>query len=171
MEIFIATISILVITGVGQLFNRILPFRVCLICAGVSGTWLWIITGINSGWLEADGWLLIAAIAMGGSVVGVAYQFEKRLHPHRSTLLWKMIFIPAGFAAAYSILAQWWIVFLVMAIFLVILVLRFAPLENASRTGFAETPWSEVHNKKIAAESELRRIGREELAKKMKDCC
>ena len=109
MTIFIFLISIFAITGLVWLFNKVAPLKICPICAGVSGTWLWVLLGIYAGWLEAESWRLIAALAMGGSVVGIAYQLERRLPSHRSPLLWKTLFIPAGFLAVYSLIFSWWI--------------------------------------------------------------
>lgn len=150
MLIVITTISILAITCLVLLANRILPFKICPICVGVSGTWLWILFGIYIGLLEAESWKLVAAIAMGGSVVGIAYQIEKRLPPNRSLLLWKMLFIPAGFAAAYGILSYRRDTFFAAVIFLVILTLY-----------FIEKPRRRPSNEKKL----------EELENKMKQCC
>ena len=62
---------------------------------------------------------------MGGSVVGIAYQVEKRLPPNRSPLLWKVLFIPAGFTAVYGLLNFWWLFFSVIAAYLLIIVFVF----------------------------------------------
>jgi len=43
MFIVITTISIVAITGLVWGAKKILPFPVCPICAGVSGTWLWML--------------------------------------------------------------------------------------------------------------------------------
>ena len=150
MVIIITIVSIFAITGLMWFLNRIFPFKICPICAGVSGTWLLILVGIYGGWLEADGWKLMAALAMGGSIVGIAYQLEKKLPVGRSPLLWKALFIPAGFIAAYGILMQWWGVFLASLAFLFTLAFVFrAPPRNPS-----------THDVKVR-----------ELEKKMKNCC
>ena len=52
--------------------------------------------------------LAIVAMLMGGSVVGIAYQLEKRLSAGRSPLLWKTLFIPLGFIAVYGVVSSWW---------------------------------------------------------------
>lgn len=44
----------------------------------------------------------VDAMLLGGSVAGIAYQVEQRLPLERSPLLWKILFIPAGFVAAYA---------------------------------------------------------------------
>lgn len=79
-----------------------LPFSVCPICLGVGGTWLWMVAA-RFGGLEVDAAML--AVLLGGSAVGVAYALEKRLPPGRSPVLWKALFIPTGFVAAFGIAA------------------------------------------------------------------
>lgn len=158
MEIIIATTSILLITGLVWLINK-LPllrlrsgqaFRICPICAGVSSTWIWILAGIYGGYLAIDPWMPIAAIAMGGSVVGIAYQTEKLLPSGRSPLLWKTLFIPAGYAAVYGLTSFRWIIFLPAAAILIVLAAVFF-LPKRGKTSDSE---------KIA-----------ELEKKMEECC
>lgn len=95
MEIYIALVSILAITVLVWLADKILPFNVCPICAGVSLTWLWMLTARFLGY-EAN--QMILAMLMGASVVGFAFQFS----------LLKVIFIPIGFVVVYTILTDWW---------------------------------------------------------------
>lgn len=152
MAIITVVISILLLTGLVSLARRLLPFTVCPICAGVSLTWLWILAGIYSGWLAAGSWQLLAALAMGGSVVGIAYQLEKRLAPGRSPLVWKTLFIPAGFAAVYGLVRMdWWLALsaLAAALVIVIIFLRRSPQKSGG----------EISNRAA------------ELEQKMKDCC
>lgn len=151
MIIAIVIISIFAIFGITMLANKILPFRVCPICAGVAGTWLWILAGLWIGWLEADSWKLAAAIAMGGSVVGVAYQIEKRLPADRSGVMFKVLFIPAGFIAVYSFLLYRWFVLVPALVFLAIVVVIFL--------------------KGFHGENKKKSKTVEELEKKMEDCC
>ncbi len=147
MLAIIVIVSILIITGFVWLANKIWPFQICPICAGVAGTWLWLLAANFLGY-GID--LVIPALLMGGSVVGIAYQIEKWLPPNRSPLLLKTLFIPAGFIAAYSILTEWWSVVFVSIALLVIIAFTFLyPRKN--------------------------RNGREEAVKeledKMKNCC
>ena len=110
--IIITTISILSLSLLVSGVNRFLPFRICPICAGVSLTWIWLVTGYFLGY-QID--LLIPALFMGGSVVGISQQLDKKL---------KIIFISLGFIVAYSILSENWVTLLVfLAIILLILFL------------------------------------------------
>lgn len=107
--IVIAVFSMFLISGLAWLSRRILHGAViCPICAGVAGTWAWIVAGMYLGLLESESWKLIAAIAMGGSVVGIAYKMEKHLFLRCSPMFWKMLFIPTGFVLVYSVLLWWW---------------------------------------------------------------
>ena len=103
--IILTVISIFVITCAVWTVNKLFPFKVCPICAGVSGTWLWMLAASLLGY-QID--LAIVAMLMGGSVVGIAYQLEKRLSAGRSPLLWKTLFIPLGFIAVYGVVSSWW---------------------------------------------------------------
>ena len=77
MPIVITVASIVVITSLVWLVNKILPFKVCPICAGISLTWLLLIPPIFLGGLPFTNYQLLVAILMGGTVVGIAYQGEK----------------------------------------------------------------------------------------------
>ena len=113
MEILTIIASIYALTLAVWLWNKIAAprlgsgtkFRICPICAGVSATWLWVIAGVYLGLLKDANWPMAAAVLMGGSVVGIAYQAERKLFTglnEGGVLLWKVLFIPAGFAIAYS---------------------------------------------------------------------
>ena len=144
----IAVASILLITLGVWLVNRILPFQVCPICAGVSGTWLWMLVAYFLGFQIN---LLVPAILMGGSIVGIAYQVDKRLSAGSSQLLFKSLFIPAGFFSVWALLTFAWAWFAagiaisvaVLAVFLLLL--------------------------KIPLKQEQQKV--KELEEKMKDCC
>lgn len=116
MQLTITLVSILAVTGFLRVIKRWIPHRVCPICAGVSGTWGWMLFAYAAGY-PID--LMIVAILMGGSVVGIAYQLERRLPRLPAVaseetgavsrgLLWKTLFIPAGFAGVYGILTGSW---------------------------------------------------------------
>lgn len=151
MEIIIATISILAITALFWILNKFLPFKICPICAGVLGTWLWMLAGMFFGLLPTAHYQLPTAILMGGSVVGIAYQLEKRLPEKHSPLLWKTIFIPLGFIVVYSIISLSFTAFMPAIILLIAPALWFIikPRRDITQNG--------------------KRV--EELKNKMEDCC
>ncbi|OGD30388.1 hypothetical protein A2833_02000 [Candidatus Azambacteria bacterium RIFCSPHIGHO2_01_FULL_44_55] len=150
MIITIVIISILAISGIAALINKIPPFRICPICAGVAGTWFWLLIGIHLNLLKNENWKLITAILMGGSVVGIAYQIAKRLGPRKSEVLFKALFIPVGFIAVYGLLGSLWIIFVPAILFLAVL----AALFIKSPAGTVKT------NESV-----------EEIKKRMEDCC
>ena len=106
----IAIVSILAITLMTWLANKVLPFTVCPICAGVFLTWTGLVSAHLLGY-QVD--LVIPALLMGGSVVGIAYQLEKRAFGRSSDarMFFKMLFMPAGFIAMYAVLEGLWFVF------------------------------------------------------------
>ncbi len=146
MTITIAIISILTIAGITLTANKVLGVKICPICAGVSGTWIWML--LVNFFIDPIN-LLIPAMLMGGTVAGLAYQGEKRLLSDRSPLLWKILFIPAGFLSVYSLLSGWWVTLLISAAFMTMVYWIF----TASRTHGSG-------DKKV-----------EELEKKMEKCC
>jgi len=132
----IAVASILLITLGVWLVNRILPFQVCPICAGVSGTWFWMIGARILGY-NID--MLVPAVLMGGSVVGLAYQLETKLPPHRSPLLWKSLFIPAGFLAVFYLLLFQWLGFVLVLVILTAIISLFFFVGNYYRSNKTST--------------------------------
>ena len=151
MEIIIAISSILGITGIVWLLNRVLPFKVCQICAGVSGTWLWMLLGMLINRLPSTDYQLPIAILMGGSVVGLAYQFERHLLKNEKYhLLWKTLFIPLGFLTVYLVVNFYWTLAIPSLLFLIGLAWIFG------RRSSRHQPASEAVEK---------------LEKKMKKCC
>lgn len=149
MLIAITVISILAISALVWFANRILPFTVCPMCAGVFLTWMGLVGAHFMGYQVA---LVVPALLMGGSVVGITYQLEKKFKNSSvgALLFWKVLFIPAGFIAAYAILEQLWIVFLSAIAFLFLMSLVF--LSSRGTT--------DPHEKSADG-----------LEKKMKDCC
>src|SRR3989344_1060840 len=160
MTIALTVASILGITALAHFAKRILPFKVCPICAGVFITWVWLLGAHFVGY-PID--LVVPALLMGGSVVGIMYQLaplearpltglEKRSRNMSAErlLLWKVLFIPARFVAAYSLLAQLWTALLFAAAFL--LLVSFLFLSRSGKTA----PRGESAG---------------DIEKKMKDCC
>ena len=148
MTVILATIfSILAISGMGWAAKKLLRIPLCPICLGVGGTWFWMLIARALGH-AVDTTML--SILLGGSVAGIAYQVEKRLPQGRSPLLWKTLFIPAGFAAAYALARAQWPLFAVTGVALVLL------------TGFFLIPPGVPGEKSETVE---------ELKKKMQNCC
>lgn len=133
--IVITLLSILGITLVARILYQKTKFKICPICAGVSATWMWMLLAY---WLKMEPFgyeveLLIPAILMGGSVVGIAYQIEKKLPENKSPLIWKVVVIPSGFLAVYSLLHEWWTVAIPLLIFLFMYALFFLQKDKESK--------------------------------------
>ena len=134
----ITIISILIISFLVWVANRFLPLKICPICAGVSGTWVWILGSRFFGY-EVD--LMILAILMGGSVVGLSSKLDKN---------WKILLTPLGFIVVYNLLLEnWTALFASFTLFLLML--------------FLFLPSSKRLNSDRDATKELRQ--------KMKKCC
>jgi hypothetical protein len=128
--ILITTLSILAITGLAWLARRILPFPICPICVGVAATWIWMLAGRLAG-LEFDTSML--AILLGGSVVGIGDQLEKHLPQGRLSLLWKTLFMPIGFVAAYGLaITHWSLLAIAVAALLLLSVVFFMPRRHSN---------------------------------------
>lgn len=141
MNITITIASILGITVLTWLFNRLLPYKVCAICAGVSGTWLLMLGARFLGYpIDSE----ILAILLGASVAGIAYQLEKKLPEKRSLLLWKVLFIPAGFVAVYGIVQSLWFLFFGALVFLFLLAYAFL---KVPKTNINLSPTKELEEK------------------------
>ena len=139
--------SIYAIAAAAWAVNRLLRVALCPICLGVGGTWLWMVAARELGY-AVDATML--ALLLGGSVAGIAYQVEKRLPPGHSALLWKMLFIPPGFVAAYALTAPNWVLLATMSVALALLTAFFLIAPGAPK-----------------ADSEAV----EALKKKMQSCC
>src|SRR3989344_2427349 len=105
MLMIIAIVSILVITGLIRFAKKILPFPACPICAGVSGTWIWMMLARGGGY-QID--LTGPAILMGGSVVGAMFKLERLVKP-KFVLVWKTAFVVSGFWAASGLITGNWL--------------------------------------------------------------
>lgn len=155
MAILIAITSILAITALVWIFNKISPFYICPICAGVSGTWLWMLIGALIGQLPIINYQLPISILMGGSVVGLTYQGEKYLVSIKASankvLLWKSLFIPAGFATVYGLVTAFWQLFIAALAVVGIVAVGFLLPDSGK---------NKQENKKIS-----------EIEEKMKNCC
>ena len=102
----LAVISIIVLTPCVWLFNKMFKTNICLICGAVSGTWIWMLVAGASGYSIDP---VIPAMLMGGSVVGINYQLEKKIKNREWLIYWRITFIILGFLTAYNLLMFRWI--------------------------------------------------------------
>jgi len=146
MLITITMFSILIVSALVWLANRILSLAVCPVCAGVFLTWVGLTVAHFLGY-QMD--LEIPALLMGGSVVGIAYQLEKKSRnlSADAMFLWKTVFILVGFIAAYGILEELWAVFLIAITLLLLL------------------------SQLLVGSAGTRREAASDLEKKMEGCC
>lgn len=148
MQIVTAIVSVVLLTGLVWFVNRFIPRRICPICAGVAGTWGWMLTASFLGY-GID--ITIVALLMGGSVVGVAYQLENKISLQKSALVFKTLFIPSGFVVAYALFMKEWGLFFVALVAVCVIVYNFIALKDKKHN---------LPNKKA-----------KELENKMKNCC
>ena len=104
MPLLTSSILIIAFTLLTLSFNKITRWQICLICAGVSLTWLTITALMLSGLLLTTHYLLPVAMLMGGTVVGIAFQGEKRFEWAKNLFYWKAPVIIIGFVVAYLLL-------------------------------------------------------------------
>ena len=100
-----ALTSIWAIAALAWAVRRALRLPICPICAGVAGTWAWMLIARYMG-VSFDPSML--PILLGGSVVGLIFWSEPHLPAQRSPALWKSLAIPLGFAAAYALHDEHW---------------------------------------------------------------
>ncbi len=69
---------------------------------------------------------------------GIAYQLEKHLPAGRSPLLWKTLFLPLGFMAAYGLaVPHWGLLAMVVAALLLLTAVFFVPRRHAGKNSAA----------------------------------
>lgn len=73
----IAILSILILTFLVWILNKILPIKICPPCAGVTLTWLWMLWGIWFGFLSVSRYEFVVAILMGASIGGIVTELKK----------------------------------------------------------------------------------------------
>lgn len=96
-----AILLVLVITVIVVALNKSLPFKVCPICAGISGSWLILTAGILLARWSGD-YKLPIAMLMGGTVVGIAFQGEAKFEwAKKGIYMWKAPVIILGMPVAY----------------------------------------------------------------------
>lgn len=150
MEIILVIALTLIISGFALLANRIVGARLCPPCAGVFLTGVLSFVAYRAGYLANH---LIPAILLGASVTGIAYWLDARLVPGKSPALWKMLFLPAGFAFVYGLLSESLAISAGSLAAAAILILYYARIPSQRDEGAAD-------RRSIA-----------EIKEKMKDCC
>lgn len=98
--IFIYFGSILVITWIFYFLRKFAPIKICAVCAGVAGTWILGLVARYFGY-QVDESLL--GMLMGGSVVGIMYQIDKRNGGGLRVFI-KFLLLAAGFFAVYNLI-------------------------------------------------------------------
>ena len=106
MNIALVTLAVFVIALLVSWVSRIVPFRICPVCAGVLGTWAALLLFRFFGY-EVDDRML--AVLMGGSAVGVMYTVDRQL-PRGLSLLCKLLIVATGFGAAYALVLEHWVI-------------------------------------------------------------
>src|SRR3989344_1296003 len=102
MDIIIALVLVAGITLGVKAANKFLPFSVCAICAGVSGAWVLLSFAILTDLAQAAVYLSVITLLMGGTVVGIAYQAEKKFGWQGEKSFWlRFAIIAVGFYAAH----------------------------------------------------------------------
>ena len=151
--LLVSSILIVGFTALTYLFNRITHWKICFVCAGVSLTWLTLTALMLVGLLPTTFYLLPTAILMGGTVVGVVYQGEKKFKVMRSFTP-KMVVLITGFVSTYLLLTNMnWLTLIAATLTLIPLgYLFFLRLPQAT---------TDLGSSEAA----------KELEDKMKDCC
>ncbi len=182
MEILITTLSIFVITGIVWFFGKFSSIKICPICAGVAGTWFWLLTGMIFGQLPITNYQLPVAILMGGSIAGIAYQTEKHfLRRMEQALLWKAIFIPLGFATVFMIVNFFWLQALIGILILKVTALFFldfskSEISKVSKLSPANGAGEISNGRQLTSDqrqltSETSKLRKRKLEKEMEECC
>ncbi len=83
-NIIVAILSILILTLLVWVFNKIFTTKICPICAGVTLTWLWMLFGLWRGLISVPGNEFIVAILMGASIGGIVTEVKKMFQKFRS---------------------------------------------------------------------------------------
>ena len=144
MNLILALVSIIVITTIVFSVNKILKFKVCAICAGVSLTWIWFLGASFLGF-ETD--TVLIALLMGGSVVGLSYAAAEHIKKI-SALAVKTLFIVLGTIVAFGLINFYWSLFVTS--FILYLIIYGLLRENKK---------SEISSQK------------KQLMEKMENCC
>ena len=146
----------LIIIAIIYFLNRFLPFKVCAVCAGISGAWLLAMLGILVGLISIEEYGSAILMLMGATVVGIAYQGEKAFDfAKKSIWFWKIPATLIGLAAFYQFFLNiGWTSFFIETALIFSLAFVFFVKKDGSR-------------KKLSEESEEI----ENLKQKLNGCC
>lgn len=155
MDIIIALILVAALTMAIKIANKFLPFKICALCAGVSGAWVLLTLAILTGISPAESYLPVITLLMGGTVAGIAYQAERTFGWQGEKSFWlKFAIIVIGFYLAHIAAgALSWPVFVLEIAALTTLIYLFFVRRGAG----AEL---KPHSQRV-----------KELEEKMKNCC
>ncbi|MEK7567183.1 MAG: hypothetical protein AAB527_03570 [Patescibacteria group bacterium] len=155
MDIITALVLVALITLAIKAANKFLPFSVCAFCAGVSGAWVFLSFAVLTGIAPAASYLPVITLLMGGTVVGIAYQAEKKFGWQGEKSFWlKFAIIVGGFYAGHIAAGGLnWITFTLELVALTTLVYLFFIRRSSGAN-------SQIHSAKVA-----------ELEEQMKNCC
>ncbi|MBI4160397.1 MAG: hypothetical protein HY506_00625 [Candidatus Yanofskybacteria bacterium] len=148
-----SSLIILIITLAFVFLNKFFGKQICPICAGVSGTWLILTAGIVFGYISAD-YKLPIAMLMGGTVVGVAFQGEKKISWAKTNILsWKAPVIIIGMPVAYLLFVKMSTFTIAIEAVVLVAITYLFFFRSVSERGYQDS-------EKI-----------KEIEKKMEDCC
>ena len=131
--------------------------KICPICTGVALTWLWELYAL---WFKGWGDHLLIAVLMGGSAVGFAYTFGKRIQNPNANMWWKIVMVPIGFVAVYGVISQNWIWAGVGALTGLVAILAFSAKKRPRSLSPTAKARLDSHEK-----------ARQALENKMDNCC
>ena len=99
MDLLPPLLSIVVLAALASGANLLLHNRlkICPVCAGVFGTWLWMLVAHLFG-VPVN--VTVAALLLGGSVVGITTKLESRFPENRAKVVWKLFAILLGIRRA-----------------------------------------------------------------------
>ena len=151
MDLLPPLLSIVVLAALASGANLLLHNRlkICPVCAGVFGTWLWMLVAHLFG-VPVN--VTVAALLLGGSVVGITTKLESRFPENRAKVVWKLLPILLGMVAAYGLMTSQSVLLVFGLIADVALTWIFLPRPSGGRTAISEAR-------------------RQDLEQKMKHCC
>ncbi len=100
-QLALVIVSLFALAAAASVAARFVRVSVCPVCAGVAGTWLWMLAARETGVFAADP--LILAALLGGSAVGITQSIHSRLPEERSPQFWKALLLAGGFTLAYAL--------------------------------------------------------------------